>query len=121
MSSRIDFDKSNEIVHVIYSGIVSLNKRMQAVQEVCDSFCKFMPLKILVDVRHLEMHLSFEEQESFGRYLAGHEGLANARVAVLHEADHNPNWIVDTIAFSNGYLLSQFDDRKEAESWLTKT
>ena len=121
MGFSIKFDKLNEVVHVVYSGIVSLNERMQAVQEVCDSYRNFTPLKILVNVCDLEMHLSFDEQQSFGRYLASHEGLANARVAVLYRAGHNPNMIVDTSAFLNGYLLAPFDDTKEAESWLTKS
>ena len=118
MSFIINFDKVNEIVHVVYSGIVGLNERMQAVQDVCDSYWSFKPLKILVNVRNLEMHLSFDEQQSFSRYLASHEGLTNARVAVLHQAGHNPNMIVDSTAFVNGYLLAQFNDTKEAESWL---
>ena len=117
----INFDKLNEVVHVAYSGIVSLNKRMQAVQEVCDSYRNFMPLKILVNVCDLEMHLSFDEQMSFGRYLASHEGLTNARVAVLYQEGHNPNLVVDTSAFLNGYLLAQFDNMRTAELWLTKS
>ena len=67
------------------------------------------------------MHLSFEEQQSFGQYLASHEGLANARVAVLYQKGHNPNLVVDTTAFIGGYLLAQFDDMRTAESWLTKS
>jgi hypothetical protein len=121
VSYSITFDKSKEIVHVVYAGVVSLNDRMQAVQDVCDSYSEFAPLKILVNVRELIMHLSFDEQEYFGRYLANHEGLAQARVAVLHGADHNPNMIVDSSAFVNGYMLAPFNDRKDAESWLLKT
>jgi hypothetical protein len=49
---------------------------MQAVHDVCDSYRNFMPLKILVTVCDLEMHLSFDEQQSFGRYLASHEVLS---------------------------------------------
>ena len=105
----------------MYSGTVSLNERIQAVQEVCDSYRNFMPLKILVNVCDLEMHLSIDEQQSFGRYLASHEGLANARVAVLYQTGHNPNIIVDSSAFLNGYLLAAFDDAKEAELWLTES
>ena len=120
MEFRINFDKLNEVVHVAYTGNVSLNKRKQAVKEVCDSYGKFMPLKILVNVCDLEMHLSFDEQQSFGEYLASHEGLANARVAVLYQEGHNPNLVVDTSAFLNGYLLAQFDDMRAAELWLTK-
>ena len=121
MGFSINFDKLNEVVHVVYSGIVSLNKRMQAVQEVCDFYGNFRPLKIIVNVCDLEMHLSFDEQMSFGSYLASHEGLTNARVAVLYQEGHNPNLVVDTSAFLNGYLLAQFDDMSTAVSWLNKS
>ena len=120
MSFSINLDNISKIVHVVYTGAVSLEERMQAVQQVCDSYPGLTPLKILVNVCDLVMHLSFEEQDYFGRYLANHEGLAKARVAVLHGNDHNPNMIVDSTAFANGYMLAQFNGAKDAESWLLK-
>jgi len=77
-----------------------------------------MPLKILVNVCQLKMHLTLDEQISYGEYLAVHSGLRNARVAVFHPASHNPNVIIDSTAFSNGYMLAQFIDIKEAINWL---
>ena len=45
-------------------------------------------------------------------------GLPNARVAVLHKPDFNPNAIIDDSAFNNGYLLAQFSSPDDAELWL---
>ena len=118
MSYRINFNKSLEIVNVIYSGAVSLEKRKQAVEHVCSNHGRLKPLKILVDVRELVMDLSFEDQQTFGEYLANHAGLTHARVAVLHKPDYNPNIVIDDSAYNSGYLLAQFSSRTDAESWL---
>ena len=112
-------DEALNIVNVTYTGTVSLHNRMQAVERVCRNYSQLRPLKILVDVRELVMDLSVEEQREFGKHLASHPGLTNARVAVLHKHDYNPNVVIDDAAFSNGYLLAQFSSRSDAELWLT--
>ena len=43
------------ILSLVVAFLLSLTKSRRAF--------KFMPLKILVDVRHLEMHLSFDDQQ----------------------------------------------------------
>lgn len=118
MTYTLDFDEDFEIVRVIYSGEVSLDERMRAVKDVCSTYAEFMPLKILVDVRNLVIHMSFQEQRSFGEFLSVYSGLTNARVAVLHKSSHNPNVLIDTIAFNNGYKLAEFNDAADAKNWL---
>lgn len=118
MTYIIELDKPLEIVNVIYSGKVSLDMRMQAVEQVCSSHSHLKPLRILVDVRELVMDLSFDEQQAFGKQLANNAALTNARVAVLHKPDFNPNAIIDDSAFNNGYMLAQFSSPDDAELWL---
>ncbi len=120
MSYKIKLNKSTNIVDVVYTHTVSLPDRMKAVDEVCEKFSHLDPIKIQVDVRELVMDLSFEEQEKFGLHLANHNGLKNARVAVLHKPDFNANIVVDSIAFANGYLLAQFSSPSDAKEWLIK-
>ena len=117
----IDFNPTLQVVHVTYVGVVSLKARICAVNEVCENYAQSSPLKILVDVNKLEMNLSAEEQIAFGEYLAGHADLTGARVAVLHKPEHNPNLLIDVSAFNNGYLLAEFNRRKNAELWLTRS
>lgn len=119
-SYSIDLNVALQIVNVTYWGAVSLKDRMSAVNEVCENYAQSDPLKILVDVNKLEMDLTAEEQIAFGEYLAGHAGLTDARVAVLHKSEHNPNLLVDITAFNNGYLLAEFNKRINAESWLMR-
>ena len=118
MTFSIEFDNSHEIVNVVYNGTVSLEMRKQAVERVCSDYGQYKPLKILVDVRELIMDLSFDEQQAFGEFLANHPGLNHARVAVLHKPDFNPNVVIDSSAYNNGYLLAQFSSRSDAELWL---
>lgn len=120
MSYTIDVDDNKRIVYVSYSATVNLDDRIQTVKNVCSSYADFMPLKILVNVCELEMDLSIQEQNSFGEFLANYPGLTNARVAVLHKSNHNPNLLIDIVAFNNGYKLAEFNDKKEAETWLAQ-
>ncbi len=120
MAYIIDINESLEIVNVIYSGQVDLDMRIQAVKQVCSNHGHLQPLKILVDVRDMVMDLSFDEQQHFGKHLAYNPGLADARVAVLHKPNFNPNAIIDDSAFNNGYILAQFSSQADAELWLLK-
>jgi len=114
------FNPELGIIKVIYAGTVSLDQRIQAVDDVCASRSTMKALKILVDVQKLEMGLTLEEQIQFGQYLANHKALSNARVAVLHKPGHNPNLLIDTSAFNNGYLVAQFHSEENANAWLLK-
>ena len=120
MAYKIDLNELLNIVNVVYSGNVSLDMRMQAVEQVCSNLGHLKPLNILVDVRGLVMGLSFEEQQDFGKHLATNPALTDARVAVLHEPDFNPNAIIDDSAFNNGYMLAQFSSQADAELWLLR-
>ena len=120
MSYVIHLDDPLNIVTVTYTGTVTLHNRMQAVERVCRNYSHLKPLKILVDVRELVMDLSIEDQQAFGKHLANHPGLANARVAVLHKSDFNPNVVIDDSAYNEGYVLAQFSSRADAELWLSE-
>lgn len=118
MAYIIVLNKPLEIVNVIYSRKASLDMRMQAVEQVCSNHSHPKPLRILVDVRELVMNLSFDEQQASGKQLANNPALTDARVAVLHKPDLNPNTIIDDSAFTNGYMLAQFSSPNDAELWL---
>jgi len=121
MAYKIQSKPSSNIVTVTYQGKVSLDTRLQVVEEVCRNYRDLKPFKILVDVEGLEMDLLLSEQEAFGEYLSNHYDLRSARVAVLHEPSFNPNMVIDVKAFSNGYRLAQFSSRVRAEQWLLET
>ena len=118
MAYKIEHDALSDIVSVIYSGKVGLESRIHAVEDVCKAYVHLKPLKILVDVRELIMDLYLNEQEAFGEYLANHYGLTNARVAVLHVTDFNPNAVIDACAHHNGYKIAQFATPEDAGAWL---
>ena len=121
MTYTVTYDQPQGILRVIYSGAVTFDERLEAVEEVCLLYAHLRPLHILVNVRKLTMSLSFQEQQTFGDFIAGHPTLLDARVAVLHESGHNPNMVIDMSAFNNGYTLAQFNSTKEAEEWLRKS
>ena len=108
----------SNITTVIYSGGVDLNERTMAVEEVCESINLDEPVRLLIDVRNITMNMSEDEQEYFGKYLAAKDKLSKAKVAVVHNPPNDPNMVINTIAFIEGYQVVGFDKPNDATAWL---
>ena len=110
---------TQQIVNVIFDGGVNLDERITSVKEVCELLSPNTPVLLLIDVRALINLMSNPEQEYFGRLLAAKEEFKQAKVAVLSKAEtHNPNTIINNVAYLNGYHLVPFTCRSEAIYWL---
>jgi hypothetical protein len=110
---------SQKIVNVIFDGGVNLDERIASVKEVCNLLPSDTPVLLLIDVRALTNLMSNPEQEYFGRFLASKSEFKQAKVAVLSQAQtHNPNTIINNVAYLNGYHLVPFTCRSEAIYWL---
>jgi len=108
----------SNITTVIYSGGVDLNERKMAVEEVCESINPDEPVRLLIDVRNISMNMSEDEQEYFGKYLAAKDKLSKAKVAVVHNPQNNPNMVINTFAYIEGYQVVGFDKANDATAWL---
>ena len=117
MAHLIQKDKSNNII-VIYTGSVDLNERKLAVDEACELVNPPDPVRLLIDVRKIIMNMSLDEQEDFVGYLVEKKELANAKVAILHNPQSNPNLLINTFAYIAGYQTVDFDREYDAISWL---
>jgi len=58
------------------------------------------------------------EQEYFGKYLAGKDKLSKAKVAVVHNPQNDPNMVINTITYIEGYQMVGFDKPNDANAWL---
>jgi hypothetical protein len=114
----VDFNPSLAIIKVTYRGSLDMDTRKHVVDQLDERFALPNPLKILLDVNQLEMDWSIAQQAEFAQYVASHERLSSAKVAVVHKPEHNPNWFIDTCAFNRGCLVAQFTREKHAEEWL---
>ena len=117
MAHLVQKDNSNIII-VIYTGSVDLHERKLAVDEVCELANPPDPVRLLIDVRKIIMNMSLDEQEYFVEYLVEKKELANAKVAVLHNPQSNPNLMIDSFAYIAGYPTVDFDRENDAISWL---
>jgi len=59
MSYKIEFNEESKIVTVKYSGPISLDTRLSAVNYVCSTYSHLNPLRILVIAIDLDMQLSY--------------------------------------------------------------
>lgn len=119
MPHTIEVMRKRDIINVTYEGGVTLDERMMAVNEVCEILKPEQPVLLLIDVRTIKNLMSNAEQESFGRYLADKPEFKQAKIAVLiPSSDHNPNTIINNVAYHNGYHLVPFTCRSEAIYWL---
>ena len=118
MPYSIQIDDSG-ITTVVYSGRVGLGERKNAVDEVCGMVEPSVPVRLLIDVRKIIMNMSTDEQVTFGKYVASREQFSDARVAVVHKASNNPNIMITTTAYLEGYHVVDFDNLDEARTWLS--
>ena len=119
MPFEIDFDETSGVINICYRGEVDLGERQAAVEQICSSHHSGRELRILVDVRNMTLNMTIDEQRRFGEYLADCSELKRAKVAILHNKNHNPNIIVDSCAVVNGLHLAQFDLSRDALAWLS--
>ena len=117
MAHLIQKDNSNNVI-VIYTGSVDLNERKLAVDEACELANPPDPVRLLIDVRKIIMNMSLDEQEDFVGYLVEKKELVNAKVAILHNPQSNPNLMINTFAYIAGYQTVDFDRENDAISWL---
>ena len=97
---------------------MDLDERIRSVNEVCELIKPSDTVRLLIDVRSITMNMSLDDQKYFGRYLAERQELASARIAVLHNPLYNPNIVINTIAYIEGYRVVGFDRLDEALAWL---
>ena len=107
-----------DIILVTYKDEVDLAERFSAVNDACKYICDIASVRLLIDVREVVVNMTLEEQKAFGTYLANKPEFSEAKVAVLHKRDNNPNQAIDTYAYMQGYHLVEFTDYGEARLWL---
>lgn len=107
-----------DIITITYTGGVCLNERKAAIVETCKLLNQPDNVKLLIDVRKLIMKMSQEEQKYFAEYLSRKKELENARVAVLHNPESNPDSLINAFAYVRGHYSVDFVDKYEAIAWL---
>ncbi|OMH25801.1 hypothetical protein [Motiliproteus sp. MSK22-1] len=106
------------IISVTYKDKVDLAERYSAVSDACKHIDDIAAVRLLIDVREVVVNMTLNEQKTFGNFLANKYELSEAKVAVLHKSDNNPNQAIDTYAYMQGYHLVEFTDPGEARLWL---
>ena len=111
--------EDSEIITVCYAGEVKLQERKIAVDEVCALVNPSNAIKLLIDVTNIRVNMPESDQKIFAGYLSEKNELKNAKVAVLHNPQNNPNIIIGAVAYAKGYFTVNFDNKTNAISWLT--
>ena len=108
----------SDIIRVTYSGKVDLDDRKMAVDEACQSIQSADHVRLLIDVRDITSNIPASSQKEFAQYLAAKETLKNAKVAVLHKHENNPNLLINAYAYAEGYVTVSFNNEYDAILWL---
>lgn len=105
-------------ITVTYTGSVDIHERKAAVGETCKLINPSNPVRLLIDVTKIIMKMSVDEQKSFAEYLTSKKELANAKIAVLHDPQSNPNLIINALVYTKGFFTVNFENKNEAIAWL---
>jgi len=117
MPYSIEKDSEN-IVTVTFIDSVDLTERKAAVNDSFNYIDSSHRALLLIDVRDVVVNMSHDEQKEFGTFLAHQPELSNAKVGVLHKPGHNPNQVINTYAYMEGYHVVGFDELNHARLWL---
>ena len=83
MPHSTEYSGETGIIHIRYLGNVTLDDRLNIINELCVDFRQYLPFKLAINVSALTYQLTQAEQEILGKYIAEREELLDARVAVI--------------------------------------
>lgn len=106
------------IIKIIYSGVVTLDERVNVVHALCVDYYDSSRLKICIDGRLIEHAISAAEQEVFGAYVASREELKDALVALIVNDGQIMNSGIFEKSSKLGHHIAVFDNENDALRWL---
>lgn len=120
MSFKIEFMEGIDALKVCYTGKVTLETKLKALDDISNWFEKFSPKNLLIDTRSSKMDMSILQQYNFGTRLAACRALSGKKIAVVHAFEIHENKFINTVAANRGYYTKDFSSIEEASVWLTR-
>jgi hypothetical protein len=108
------------IIKIVYFDEVTLEDRMNIVDELSRDFINSRCPKILIDARELSTEMTETEQQIWGKYIASREGHVNASVAVIYQIGNEHNQPSLERAQREGHKIETFYTEAEAIKWLSE-
>lgn len=117
----IRIDEARRVIEVRYSGTITLDDRLQAVETGSRILEETGYRKVLVDLSNAEMAMEPPREESrFADVLSSNPQLARSRTAFLASPDQSINWFIEVLAKARHYECEHFTDREAAHAWLAE-
>jgi hypothetical protein len=117
MSFDVTADLENGFVHLVYTGDVGLEERMQARDRVFEIRRNYELTRTLVETQNSNMSLSTTEIIQFSRTFP-RDLPDDYHVAVVVAEDANVDILLEALASSAGLTIRAFKDRQRAINWL---
>lgn len=121
MSYEFKVDVDNTVIEAEYTGIVSFEERMQAINEGIAILQDRNYSLILVNLVGAKMQLSKDEKVALANYVSEQHALINAKTAFLIRCEQTEREEVDEAVLRTGEFISQvFFSRSKAIEWLSE-
>lgn len=119
MSHVFKLDVDHEIVEAEYTGIVTFEERMKAIEEGVAILMDREYPRIIVNLIAAEMQLSPEEKITLAQYVSEQHALINAKTAFLIRCEQTEREEVDQAVLRAEEFDSRvFYSRSQAIEWL---
>nr|WP_010132617.1 hypothetical protein [Microbulbifer agarilyticus] len=118
MSVQIRLESGTRVVRCSPQGDVSFDEMANASLRISQKYGHVRPLRILVDVRFVQVHMSADDNKRFAQFVAQLPGYGSAKIVVLHPLSHNPMSATDRVSREGGLSICQCVSEGEAYAWL---
>lgn len=119
MSHLFKLDVGHEIIEAEYSGIVTFDERMKAIEEGVAILNDREYPRILVNLIAAEMQLTPDEKVTLAQYVSEQHALINAKTAFLIRCEQTEREEVDeAVLRADEFDSKVFYSRSDAIEWL---
>lgn len=121
MSHTFKLDVGHEIIEAEYTGIVTFEERMQAIEEGVAILNDREYPRIIVNLIAAEMQLEPEEKVRLAEYVSEQHALINAKTAFLIRCEQTEREEVDeAVVRAEEFDSKVFYSRSQAIAWLAE-
>lgn len=119
MAHAVSTDEARALINVNYSGIVSMEHRLDAMQQTLVLLASTRFKRILIDyLEATHQPASFESSNAFAATISNDPVLRHCRIAFVGGRRQQFNAVVETLADARRYPFRRFYDRETAIGWL---
>lgn len=119
MAYEVSTNHERQLIDVRYSGCVSIENRVTAMNETLGLLDRTGYRRILIDYNQAQTHMdSMASMSRFATLISSNAQLRQCRITFVGDRNQQFNAVIETLADARHYPFRRFYDRESAIAWL---